>query len=204
MGLSIHYSGKLKDEVILKDLINEVKEIAEVYNWKYHLFDHRMPELTINSNDYNNELYGIAVTPENCESLNLTFLSNRRLAGPHQFMLFSKYSDKENKSYLYQLFTKTQYAGLPTHMLIIDLLQYISKKYFEDFELTDEGQYWETGDVALLADIFKRYENITDRMELAIQTIKPKDLESMTDYIERVAATVNKLEKKTGKDINPK
>jgi hypothetical protein len=40
------------------------------------------------------------------------------------------------------LFTKTQYAGVETHMAMIRLIRYLDEKYFERFELHDESQYW--------------------------------------------------------------
>ena len=39
MGLSIHYSGAFKQSASLSSLIEEVKDIAEAYNWEYHVFN---------------------------------------------------------------------------------------------------------------------------------------------------------------------
>ncbi len=33
MGLTLHYSGKISKDASLPGLIEEVKDIAEIYNW---------------------------------------------------------------------------------------------------------------------------------------------------------------------------
>jgi len=42
---------------------------------------------------------------------------------------FGHSSDEQEQKYLYMLSTKTQYAGIKTHMLIIHLLKYLTNKY---------------------------------------------------------------------------
>jgi hypothetical protein len=37
MGLTFHYSGKFDENASLTQFIEEVKDIAEVYHWKYHI-----------------------------------------------------------------------------------------------------------------------------------------------------------------------
>lgn len=39
MGLSIHYSGSFKEDASLAEMIEEVKEIAEVYKWEYNRYE---------------------------------------------------------------------------------------------------------------------------------------------------------------------
>ena len=47
-------------------------------------------------------------------------------------------------------FVKTQFAPIDVHITIVKLLKYIKKKYFPSLNVSDEGEYWETGDEALL------------------------------------------------------
>lgn len=44
MGLTIHYSGSFNPEASLKEMIEEVKDIAEIYRWEYAVFDNEFPE----------------------------------------------------------------------------------------------------------------------------------------------------------------
>jgi hypothetical protein len=39
MGLSIHYSGSFNPSASLREMIDEVVEIAKVYHWKYTVYN---------------------------------------------------------------------------------------------------------------------------------------------------------------------
>jgi hypothetical protein len=43
MGISIHYKGRLKAKSSLPGLIEEVKDIAEIYKWRYFIFEEQFP-----------------------------------------------------------------------------------------------------------------------------------------------------------------
>ena len=45
MGLSIHYSGSLSNPDYLSEIIEEVKDIAEVFKWEYNIYEERFPYL---------------------------------------------------------------------------------------------------------------------------------------------------------------
>ena len=157
MGLSIHYSGRLKNPALLPELIAEVKDIAEVYEWKYHVFEQQFPEGRLTGNSHDGNLYGISFSPPECEAVWLCFLSNRRMSGPAN-LLFHDPDDTDSEDLnLYTLSVKTQFAGMGIHRIIIHLLRHLQEKYLADFELQDEGHHWETGDVELLRTTFARY-----------------------------------------------
>ena len=44
MGLSIHYSGRLRKAASLPALIEEVKDVSDVYGWKYYIFETHFPD----------------------------------------------------------------------------------------------------------------------------------------------------------------
>lgn len=81
MGLSIHFSGRLKSQGSLPELIEEVKDIAEIYKWHYSSFVEEFPAGSFKKS-FNHRLYGICFTPPDCETVNLTFLSDGRLTSP--------------------------------------------------------------------------------------------------------------------------
>jgi len=197
MGLSFHYSGRIADPESLPSLIEEVEEIAKVFQWKYFVFDRQLPENTIGKPDYNQQIYGICITPPNCETIDICFLSNGRMSSPAHLKFFGKSEIQAESKYLYMLSVKTQYAGIETHKFVIQLFRYLDKKYFTDFTMSDEGQYWETNDVALLETTFKRYTDLIDGFALAIETIPIQADENIESYFERLMKLL--YEKRTGR-----
>jgi hypothetical protein len=122
MGLSIYYSGTFNPDASLSSMIEEVKDIAELYKWKYKVFESEFPTNTIGNENYNQEIYGICFAPPQCEPVWICFLSNGKMSSPSHLKFFGKGENKEEKPYLYMLSTKTQYAGIEIHKLIIQLL----------------------------------------------------------------------------------
>jgi hypothetical protein len=143
MGLTIHYRGLLRDPGLAGALQDEASAIAGLLEWPCHL---------INDED----IKGIILNPDGCEPLVLCFTARGRLVSPFQ--------NTEPQ----WIFTKTQYAGVDVHMTIIRLLKYLEEKYFAEFELKDEGEFWETGDEAHLREIWSRYEAAMDAVGLAL------------------------------------
>jgi hypothetical protein len=191
MGLSIHYSGSFNPSASLQGMIEEVVEIAKVYQWKYTVYETNFLRAEFDDK-YDENIYGVTFSPPSCEPVFLTFLSNGRMSSNTHFKFFGNSTDKNEQKYLYMLSTKTQYGGIKTHMLIIHLLKYLSKKYLKTFQLTDEGRYWETGDEKLLEDAFKRYNDLINSFADAVETFPIKTGETMEEYLSRLLARVNK------------
>jgi hypothetical protein len=145
MGLSIHYSGSIANPESLPELISEIEDIAKVYDWPYKIFESKFPENQFGRETFLDGIYGICFTPPGCESVFISFLSNGKISSPP---LLELYGDENNpeKKYLYIVSVKTQFAGADIHMLIVHLFRYVSQKYFARFNISDEGNYWETSD----------------------------------------------------------
>ena len=191
MGLSIHYAGIFNPSASLEKMIGEVMEIVKVYHWKYLIFETKFPKGGFDDT-YNEKIYGIMFSPPSCEPVFLTFLSNGRMSSDSHLRFFGNSSDEKEQKYLYMLSTKTQYAGIKTHMLIIQLLKYLTNKYFQEFHLTDEGNYWETGDEKLLEASFKRYNDLVNSVADALETYPVNNGETMEEYLSRLITRVNK------------
>jgi len=159
MGLSFHYSGSFRKKASLLQMIEEVKDIAEINRWNYTVFNTEFPSGQFGKKNFDDEFYGITFSPPESEPVWLCFLSNGKLCSPVNVRLVGDSADARQRKYLYTLSTKTQHAGFHAHIQIIDLLKYLKEKYFEDLKVSDEGKYWETGDVKLLQEIFKRYND---------------------------------------------
>ena len=196
MGLSIYYCGKFKPKASLIEMIDEVKDIAESENWKYHVFEKEFPTNAFSKKAIDKNVYGILFSPPASEPVTLCFLSNGELCNPFLYNFWLKEKQTEKEFAVEGSFTKTQYAGATAHIKIIKLLRYLSEKYLCEFELTDEGKYWETGDEKLLRDTFKEWGDMIDVFADALETLETKKGETMEDAILRAAKKVHKRRKR--------
>lgn len=195
MGLSFHYSGRFNPEKLLKELVEEVSDICKTYNWKYHVINNDFPDRVF-TEDYNDEDYGISFTPPECETVFMSFLSNGRLSSRPNLMFFGNSNNADYKEYLYMLSVKTQFAGIEVHALLIEIFRHISTKYFLDFKLTDEGNYWETGDLKELEKQFKRYNMLMNNFCLGLETIPKFETENLEAYLIRLFKYISKEDRK--------
>lgn len=191
MGLTIHYSGQFRKGSSLSELIEEVKDIAEIVNWKYTIFETEFPAWNPDENVQNGNLFGIIFSPPGCEPVHLTFLSNKRMCSLIGLKVWGNSREEKAKEYLYMLSTKTQFAGINTHKLIIHILKHINKKYLNNFFIYDEGKYWESGDEHLLQQIFIRFETDFNIFENALDNNPMIENESIEEYFERLLKKIN-------------
>lgn len=187
MGLSIHYNGKFNSNAILSHLITEVKEIAEILKWDYKIFHKSFPEVIKENNSHDNEIYGISITPPECETVPICFLSNYRMSSLVHLKFYGNSTNPTESNLLYMLSTKTQFAGEVIHKTIIKIFKYLkSRAYFEEFNLIDEGEYWETNDEKLLEQKFKENGKLLDSFSLAVETMPINQKETFENYFERI------------------
>lgn len=196
MGLSFHYSGSISNPSDLPELISEIKEIADVYHWPCHVFETEFPEKHFGRSNFNDHLYGIGFTPPGCESVFVCFLSNGKMSGPAQIQLYVNPENEEEKKYLYILSVKTQFAGPEVHMVLMHFFRYLSQKYFARFNITDEGNYWETSDEAILRDNFKKYSDLLDSFSTALKTQPLSTGEQIEDYLMRLVKLIHEKRQK--------
>ncbi|MFM2368283.1 MAG: hypothetical protein RL619_583 [Bacteroidota bacterium] len=189
MGLSFHYKGALKNPGLLKKMIEEVTDISLANQWKFHVFEETFPNEAFTLDSYNDSIYGICFSPPNCEVVCLTFLSNGKMCAFYN-LESSKISLNElDDNYLS---VKTQFAGPEIHKQLITIFDYINKKYFENFDLTDEGNYWETKNDQLLKDTFKKYTNLINGFDSLLDNIPIGERETIEEYLIRIAEIVHK------------
>ena len=161
MGLSIAYTGRLKEAKLLPVLIEEIVDIVNIYDWKYTIFEDKFPNDNFFDTSFE-DAYGIIFSPPESEPVFLTFLSDGRMVNPFLLEFIKNDKDRKKGDKFWQ-FTKTQYAGLEVHKVIIHLFRYLSNKYLADFELVDDSRYWETNDEAVLQENFDRFNFVMDR-----------------------------------------
>lgn len=192
MGLSLHYSGRFGNPELLQQVIDVVEDIARINKWRYTIRNTKFPESSFRDNGNDNIMYGISFTPPDCETVSLCFLSNGRMSCSSLLQLYGDSTDKTSQQYLYMVSVKTQFAGWQTHTLIVGLLKYLSKKYFSEFNVNDEGQYWETSDEKILKQNFKHYTTLLNSVSTAFQSFPVNEGETMEKYIERLMEFVSK------------
>jgi hypothetical protein len=177
MGVSIHYSGYILSEKLIDPLIEEVTDICETLNWSTHSFD-------------DEEIKGVSFSPEGSEPVFLTFDKEGRTLSPINICLKDIYDGLQlNKELIFTISTKTHYAGVGAHIAIIKLLKHLSAKYFKDFTVTDEGYYWETGDVKILVTQFEKVNLAMDIFSDGLKDLRVIDsetAESLCNRLERL------------------
>lgn len=191
MGLSIHYKGNIKEAKLLPNLIEEVKDVAETYHWKYHIYETNFVNNKLDNQLLFDEVYGISFTPTNCETISFTFLSNGVMVCPNRLFLFS--GSLNEQEHIYSISAKTQYAGVMLHQFIIHFLKYLNNKYFDNFNVTDESFYWETGDEQQMKSQFLKYNTLIDNFVLALDVFPREKDENMIAYMERLMKHINEL-----------
>lgn len=190
MGLSIHYQGKIKDYAIITEMMAELADICKTMQWPFQLFEPKNPNQNISKEKFTKytplDVKGISFTPENCETVSLTFLPNGELVCPAKLVF---YDHLTNDLMIEVISVKTQYAGPELHIALLKLLQYISNKYFASFTLDDEGEYWGKWDVKHFYKKFARYDFLVNSVTKALEgiDIKPGDTpETILSKIESI------------------
>ncbi|TAN12067.1 MAG: hypothetical protein EPN37_16225 [Chitinophagaceae bacterium] len=174
MGLSIFYSGKIRDYGEIESLTEEVVDIACDLGWQ--------------STAINDEhLKGILISPEKCEPAVFTFVPDGRLCSPVSIGF-----NKPDDPFYYTIFTKTQFAGPDSHIAVIKLLKYISKKYFSEIKVNEEGLFWETGDELVLRKQFDRYNKMPDAFREMISGLDPVEGENPQSLADRIEEIIKK------------
>lgn len=197
MGITIHYSGSLRSPQLIQPLVKEVEDICKSMEWEFHHFDH---SFSLQPNSFKNKkgeylkevsITGISMIPPECEPFYFTFTPEGRLLN---FMKFHIGIGENNEIMGEVVHAKTQFGGAEIHMVIIRLLKYLSEKYFEEFEVTDETEYWETGDEEKVHRLFELLTDKIDLLRAAFAAEKgslPKDVNGLLEKIEEIIRKLN-------------
>ncbi len=143
MAITIHYGGSIKSIELIDELVDEMVEVCNANNWSYQIVDTKTHK-NIDPNDPLPHLKGISFGLDETESVWLTFDSTGKLLSP-MVAVFLQHDTNTTEHLDYHAFTKTQSAGPEYHVKIVNILKYISGKYFSAWNVNDESQYYETG-----------------------------------------------------------
>jgi len=195
MGLTLHYSARLRRPEQLPELCDEIADICESLHWPCRPVDmtfdveaQHVPDESGDGKVKQVPLRGVVFTPPECETVSLTFTPTWRLSSAMNLMAADLFSDPE---WVYSVHVKTQFAGPDVHIALVKLLKYLEKKYLDDVEVNDEGDYWETADRALLE---KNFDTLTHYINVVADALEnytgpvPGDgnPQSLADLIEKI------------------
>jgi len=134
MGITIHFEGRLAGEVAFHNLTNTAKEFARTRGWGIESVE--LEEVALQRVrgekdwDYTGPIRGVVLYPHiDCEPVRLEF----------------------DRDFYVQSFTKTQFAGVQTHLDVVQLLRAI-KPLFQNLNVEDEGEYWNKWDTRALGE----------------------------------------------------
>lgn len=207
MGLTLHFSATLRDPSLHAPLTAEVADICRSMDWPYQLFNDTcdapadafpLEPGTVQNGQKTLHLNGLLFTPPECETVALIFTQSGRSCPPwHVDMAESLAQIRPDM--VYNLHVKTQFAGPDTHVALVSLLQYLSRRYFAHIEVVDEGHYWETLDRAVLDQRFREYWGLFDAVEAALKGEDWKDAETPGEIADRMEEIIRR---KFGKEGN--
>ncbi len=159
MGVTIHYRGRLNEVGQLGRLCDEMADIARAMGWETTRLDDDWEQpadarLRFTSKcaqiDGHLGLKGILMTPD-VEAESLSFFFDRE-GSLRSVMDIVSILDGTLKPEDAWVSIKTQFASPEVHACIIGLLRYVKKHYISDLQVSDEGEYWETGDIRTLRE----------------------------------------------------
>lgn len=175
MGLTLHYSAKIKSMDMLPELVSEVEDICYSLKWDYFLYDKtilvpaiHLPLEPVESDPKQIHLLGICINPPEAETVFLTFTPSGRISGPIQLQIADQLSELLPDQ-IYCIHVKTQFAGEEIHITLVTLLKYLEKKYFSEMEVSDEGNYWNTLDKRILEERFNEYRRLIGSVRGALE-----------------------------------
>jgi hypothetical protein len=170
MGVTIHYRGRLREPAeLLPELTQELQLACGRLGWPYRLVDERVVgvaeystyhhdsddvgRVTVETKPLDDRWRGVVIHPPGCETLFLTF--NRS----GQLIVYDTPWEEPESPGRYQarthVWVKTQFSDPDTHIAVCSLLR-IVEKYAAEWEVEDEGGYWESGDREALAAQMER------------------------------------------------
>ena len=174
MGLSIFYSGHIRDVLLIPTLVDEVCDICDGLQWRCEIFE---PCIKY-------PLSGVVFSPPGSEEIWLTFLANGCLASPGS--LYDIVGNRMELSKNILIDSIVQYAGPDALMQMIKMLRYLSNKYFRYLNVTDESEYWKTGDPEKCRDWFLMFDSWMKNMSQDLGKLDGRGYEDGQTYKQRL------------------
>lgn len=204
MGVTIHYNGKM-ERARLAEMLDAARLYCAENRWLYHDIDDRIigqVERIVETRETPIEIHGVEGTDvetftkmfpiddtlrglvinvhPKCEPVWLTFNEAGELAYYMPLNDLGEYWEMKS------LFTKTQFAGIETHLAVCDFLHYLQDNYFPGLHVYDEANYFESGDAARAEQQIGFLNLIMDRLQTALEdeTIEDEAAEMLRGVVD--------------------
>jgi hypothetical protein len=209
MGITIFASGKLDRIEDIPHVIDDLKKVAEENSWKHHVIDDDFdvqPNAVLTSRDSGLPgaaiegsvgLKGIIVNVDpQAESLAILFDRSGVLTGLMQQI---SWLDDNGQSKRFTM-CKTHFGNIDAHIRIVELFDYLKKKYISNLTVDDEGAFWDTRDRRTLAEkriILGHFMRHTEKVikDIDMSGVDAQDPEAIASRIEEA---ILKAEKEGG------
>lgn len=215
MGISINYRGRI-NPADMGELIEDMKSICYQHGWGFTVFrdgeiaeqekaiwsveEQQTPEEVEErkSRSMNIEetipLTGIIIdVEEKCEGVWLLFDAKGELYSLIGWILQRDGALSPDNNWV---FTKTQFSSLKAHVQICDLLRYLQKRYFVELEVSDEAEYWETGDMDMLYKKREFLGGMISKLATALRNAEPptdEERENPELFMKRIAGIADEI-----------
>lgn len=178
MGVSVHFSGVV-DRARISALRDELADISGSVG-----FDE-----PVMVDDLEKGLRGIILRPKSeMESIPFLFDSQGRLHSLGDLL-----AGWDDVTAILTVSVKTQFASCAEHIWLVELLRYVKRKYMPSLAVTDEGGYWESGDVEELKRRMALLDRMIDEFGSVLENafmdsvVDRDDPQALADFVERVA-----------------
>ncbi len=217
MGVTIHYNGKLEDRARLAEMLDAARLYCAEHRWLYRDVDERIigeVERVVETRETEIEIEG--VTGIESESITKSFPIDDTLRGilitvhPKSEPVWLTFNEAGELAYymplndlgeyweMKSLFTKTQFAGVETHIAVCEFLHYLQDNYFPNLHVYDEAKYFESGDEQQLARSIGFLDAMMDRLQTAFENPELEDPE-----MDAIRGMMD-LSEKTEDEVKPK
>jgi hypothetical protein len=195
MGVSIHYRGRLDETALLSSLLHEVDDIAQSMGWPSTSLDDDWstpPNATLTKGGTvqgHLGLKGIQITPHpESEPLVLFFDRDGHLRSPMTMLMILDGALQPATAWVQM---KTQFSGPDTHVWVIGLLKYLKKRYISNLEVSDESEYWDTGDRRRLEEDMAMLNGKLQHLSGTISSGRMGDLDGLS--ADEIASRIEQL-----------
>lgn len=174
MGITIHYRFMVRSRDALLELLAEVKAIAEKLEMK--VLEHRDMELVLHPHP-------------DCESVNLEFRQWKEVKAVKEWDYCKEVMQDYEKilhdeDFVCGSFTKTQYAGYKTHVLVAELLRKVAGLCTLAY-VSDEADYYETRDAEKTRQEFDESSEMISKLAGVLKEALGKDkVYASIDHVE--------------------
>lgn len=162
MSITIFAWGKIESIGDIPRLIDDLKRVAGKHSWKYHVIDDDFdthPDAVLTRRNLGEQaaavikgslgLKGIVLNVgPGAEPLAILFDRSGVLTDMLQQVSWIHRKGQGERFTM----CKTQFAGIDSHIRVIELLDGLKQRYIPDLVVNDEGDYWESRDRRILAE----------------------------------------------------